>query len=103
MLTHQEKYDGTGYPQGLVGNDIPLGARIFAVADTLDAMTSDRPYRSALPFAVAREEIAQQSGRQFDPSAVKAFLSVPEEIWKRASQERPQVRPLQVNAQHQAL
>ncbi|MCL4523228.1 MAG: HD domain-containing protein [Acidobacteria bacterium] len=78
-LTHQERYDGTGYPQGLGGEEIPLGARIFAVADTLDAMTSDRPYRRALSLEAAREEIERESGRQFDPGVVKAFLSIPEE------------------------
>jgi HD-GYP domain-containing protein (c-di-GMP phosphodiesterase class II) len=57
VLCHQERFDGTGYPRGLKGSEIPLGARIFSVADTLDAMTSDRPYRSALPFAEARAEI----------------------------------------------
>ncbi|MBI3661734.1 MAG: HD domain-containing protein [Acidobacteria bacterium] len=79
-LTHQERYDGTGYPQGLAGKEIPLGARIFAVADTLDAMTSDRPYRRALPLEAAREEIKRESGRQFDPEVVRAFLSIPEEV-----------------------
>ncbi len=82
VLTHQERYDGTGYPQGLAGDEIPLGARIFAVADTLDAMTSNRPYRRALGFAAARDEIVRQSGRQFDPEVVAAFLSVPEQVWQ---------------------
>jgi response regulator RpfG family c-di-GMP phosphodiesterase len=82
VLTHQEAYDGTGYPQGLMGEEIPLGARIFAVADTLDAMTSDRPYRSALPMAVAREEIRRESGRQFDPRVVEAFFAIAEEVWE---------------------
>jgi putative nucleotidyltransferase with HDIG domain len=81
VLTHQERFDGTGYPQGLIGEEIPLGARIFAVADTLDAMTSDRPYRKALPFSAAREEIIRESGRQFDPAVVAAFLSIPEGVW----------------------
>ena len=81
VLTHQERYDGTGYPQGLVGEEIPLGARIFSVADTLDAITSDRPYRRALPFSTARDEITRESGRQFDPEVVRVFLSVPEEVW----------------------
>jgi response regulator RpfG family c-di-GMP phosphodiesterase len=80
VLTHHERYDGTGYPQGLLGDEIPLSARIFAVADTLDAMTSDRPYRRALPYAAARAEIIQESERQFDPKVVKEFLSIPEEI-----------------------
>jgi putative nucleotidyltransferase with HDIG domain len=82
VLTHQERYDGTGYPQGLVGAEIPLGARIFAVADTLDAMTSDRPYRRALPFEAARDEIVRESGRQFDPEVVQAFLKIPESAWQ---------------------
>lgn len=81
VLTHQERYDGTGYPQGLVGEEIPLGARIFSVADTLDAMTSDRPYRRALPFAAARDEISRESGRQFDPGVVRVFLGVADEVW----------------------
>jgi cyclic di-GMP phosphodiesterase len=82
VLTHQERYDGTGYPQGLVGEEIPLGARVFAVADTLDAMTSDRPYRRALPFSAAQAEITRESGRQFDPEVVRAFLSIPEKVWE---------------------
>jgi HD-GYP domain-containing protein (c-di-GMP phosphodiesterase class II) len=82
VYSHQERWDGTGYPRGLKSNEITLGARIFAVADTLDAMCSDRPYRSALPFSAAREEIIRWSGRQFDPEVVKAFLSMPETIWE---------------------
>jgi putative nucleotidyltransferase with HDIG domain len=80
VLTHHERYDGTGYPQGLRGDEIPLSARIFAVADSLDAMTSDRPYRPALPCSAAREEIIRESGRQFDPKVVKGFLAIPEEV-----------------------
>jgi len=79
ILAHHERFDGTGYPQGLVALEIPLGSRIFAVADTLDAMTSDRPYRRALPYLTAREEIIRESGRQFDPAVVQAFLTIPEE------------------------
>lgn len=82
VLAHQERYDGTGYPQGLIEEEIPLGARIFAVADTLDAMTSDRPYRKALPFSAAREEIIRESGKQFDPDVVRVFLSIPEDTWE---------------------
>ena len=81
VLTHHEQFDGGGYPQGLSGTKIPLGARIFAVADTLDAMTSDRPYRPATTFAVAREEIIKQSGKQFDPAVVSAFLAIDEGVW----------------------
>lgn len=79
LLTHHERYDGTGYPRGLKGDQIPLAARIFAIADTLDAMTSDRPYRKALPFTTAREEIRAQAGSQFDPRVVEVFLSIPED------------------------
>lgn len=84
VLTHQERYDGRGYPAGLSGSDIPLGARIFAVADTLDAMTSDRPYRKALSLHQAIEEIRKEAGRQFDPEVVRAFLSIPEHTWIEA-------------------
>ncbi|MBZ5513569.1 MAG: response regulator [Acidobacteriia bacterium] len=81
VLTHHERFDGTGYPQGLVGAEIPLGARIFAVADTLDAMTSDRPYRRALSFVAAREEVRRCGGTQFDPKVAKAFLSIELGTW----------------------
>ena len=81
VLTHQECFNGGGYPQGLKGEEIPLGARIFAVADTMDAMMSDRPYRRGRPYSVAREEIERESGRQFDPQVVAVFLSIPEETW----------------------
>jgi len=92
VLTHQERYDGTGYPQGLVGDEIPVGARIFAVADTLDAMTSDRPYRRALPTSTARAEITLESGRQFDPEVVQVFLSLPEQIWENIRLEVAGIR-----------
>jgi putative nucleotidyltransferase with HDIG domain len=81
VLSHQEFYDGGGYPRGLQGEEIPLGARIFAVADTLDAMTSDRPYRKALPISAARQEIQKYSGTQFDPQVVQAFLTKPDSFW----------------------
>src|SRR5499427_1100218 len=81
VYAHQERFDGTGYPRGLKANEIPLGARIFSVADTLDAITSDRPYRAKLPFSVAREEIQRWSGRQFDPEVVEIFLQMPLTIW----------------------
>ena len=81
VLSHQECFDGSGYPRGLKGEQIPLGARIFAVADTLDAMISDRPYRKALPISAAREEIERFSGRQFDPQVVEIFLAQPERLW----------------------
>jgi response regulator RpfG family c-di-GMP phosphodiesterase len=77
---HHERWDGAGYPDRLAGEQIPLGARIFAVADTLDAMTSSRPYRAALDWSVAVEEIHAQSGRQFDPVVVQAFLTEQERL-----------------------
>jgi ribonuclease P protein subunit RPR2 len=73
VRSHHERWDGAGYPDGLTREEIPAGARIFAVADTLDAMTSDRPYRGALPWADAQREIVAQSGTQFDPEVVAAF------------------------------
>jgi putative nucleotidyltransferase with HDIG domain len=81
VLAHQEFYDGSGYPRGLRSDHIPLGARIFTIADSLDAMVSDRPYRRALPMSHAREEIKRCSGSQFDPEVVKVFLSIPEQHW----------------------
>lgn len=74
---HHERWDGMGYPDGLKGDRIPLGARIFAVGDSFDAMTSDRPYRRALLIDAAREEIRRCAGTQFDPSVVTAFMSIP--------------------------
>lgn len=80
VFSHQEKYDGTGYPQGLSGEEIPLGARLFALVDTLDAITSDRPYRMAGSFEQAQSEIIAGSGGQFDPSAVGVFMSLEREL-----------------------
>jgi putative nucleotidyltransferase with HDIG domain len=82
VYAHQERYDGLGYPRGLKGEEIPLGARIFAIADTLDAMRSDRPYRKAQSIQAARKEIELWAGRQFDPSIVKVFLEMPDNIWE---------------------
>ena len=81
VFSHQEHFDGSGYPNRLKAGEIPVGARIFAVADTLDAITSDRPYRKASSFDVAREEILRCSGTQFDPSVVEVFLKIPNELW----------------------
>jgi len=75
VLCHEERFDGSGYPRGLAGESIPLWARLFAVIDTLDAMTSDRPYRKGAPFDTARAEIVRRSGSQFDPVAVDVFLA----------------------------
>jgi HD-GYP domain-containing protein (c-di-GMP phosphodiesterase class II) len=82
VLAHQERWDGTGYPFSLKGYQIPLGARLFAVADTFDALTSDRVYRRSATCEEARQVIAQESGRQFDPVVVKAFLDVPVAEWE---------------------
>jgi putative nucleotidyltransferase with HDIG domain len=76
VYSHQERYDGTGYPRGLKAEQIPLGARIFAIADTLDAMTTDRPYRRGLTFEQSVQEVIRYSGRQFDPLCVEAFLRI---------------------------
>ena len=80
VRSHHERWDGLGYPDQLFGEEIPLGARIFAVADTLDAITSDRPYRSAGPWERAHAEIVAESGRQFDPDVVAAFLDSEETL-----------------------
>ena len=76
---HHERWDGRGYPQGLRGETIPLAARIFAVADSFDAMTSDRPYRRGRPRAEARAELQRGAGTQFDPAVLAAFLRIPDE------------------------
>ena len=81
VYSHQEHYDGNGYPNRVRAGQIPIGARIFAVADTLDAITSDRPYRKARSFDVARGEILRCSGTQFDPAVVEVFLKIPNELW----------------------
>jgi putative two-component system response regulator len=83
VLSHQERWDGDGYPNNIKGTAIPLGARIFGVVDTLDAMTSDRPYRKALPFEAAREEVRRCSGTQFDPRVAEVFLSIEPDTWKK--------------------
>jgi len=82
IFAHHERCDGSGYPRGLKTQKIPIGARIFAVADTFDAMTSDRPYRRALPFEASREVIARGAGKRYDSHVAKVFLSIPDETWK---------------------
>lgn len=76
---HHERYDGKGYPDGLKGEEIPLFARIIAVADSYDAMTSKRSYRDALPQEVVREEITRGIGTQFDPHVAKIMLMIMDE------------------------
>jgi response regulator RpfG family c-di-GMP phosphodiesterase len=80
VRSHPERWDGRGYPDGLVRDEIPLGARVFAVADALDAMTSNRPYRRAISWNSARTEILDQRKRQFDPDVVDAFVAVEGEL-----------------------
>jgi putative nucleotidyltransferase with HDIG domain len=82
VYSHQERFDGTGYPRHLKGEEIPLGARIFSVADTLDAITSHRAYRQAQSLSAARAEIKRCSGSQFDPEVVGVFLEMPDAIWE---------------------
>jgi putative nucleotidyltransferase with HDIG domain len=99
VLCHHERWDGTGYPRRLQGEAIPLAARIFAVVDSLDAITSERPYRPGRSFAEACETISAGSGTQFSPDVVEAFLRVPESGWSRIRErfEHPSgERPLDV-------
>jgi putative nucleotidyltransferase with HDIG domain len=80
---HHERWDGAGYPDGLAGEAIPLAARVFALADALDALTSERPYRAAISFAEARRQIRAETGAQFDPAIVAAYETVPDEAFAR--------------------
>jgi HD-GYP domain-containing protein (c-di-GMP phosphodiesterase class II) len=79
VLAHHERYDGQGYPRGLTGDDIPLGARIFAIVDAYTAMTSDRPHRKKMPHEMALKEILRNSLTQFDPEVVRAFVRCEEQ------------------------
>jgi putative nucleotidyltransferase with HDIG domain len=94
IRTHHERYDGSGYLRGLKAGEIPIGARIFAVADTLDAITSDRPYRSAQPFEDGFKVIHSQSGRLFDPQITGAFFSLPKETWQAIATQHHQASSL---------
>lgn len=87
VYSHQEWFNGEGYPRHLRGEEIPLGARIFSVADTFDAITSDRIYRPAQSYSAARAEISRFSGRQFDPEIVKVFLGMPDKVWEDLRKE----------------
>ncbi len=93
ILYHHEKYDGSGYPRGLKGEEIPLESRIFALADTLDAITSHRPYRAERDFHTAREEIVKNAGSHFDPQVVEAFCSLDIEKWERIRYETTRLIP----------
>lgn len=90
VLCHEERFDGSGYPAGLKGEEIPLAARLFAIIDTLDAMTFDRPYRKALPFDTAKTEIVRMAGSQFDPVAVDTFLREETALREMSAMEFPQ-------------
>lgn len=85
ILTHHERFDGTGYPGRLKGNEIPIGSRIFGLVDTLDAMTSNRPYRNELPFEAVVNEIKKFRGSQFDPELADLFLSIPRSKWEECA------------------
>jgi ribonuclease P protein subunit RPR2 len=87
VRSHHERWDGGGYPDALEGEAIPLAARVFAVADVLDALTTDRPYRPAIPLNAAREMIVAEAGKHFDPSVVEAFRSVRDETFERIAAE----------------
>jgi len=82
ILSHHERFDGTGYPRKLKGKQVPIGARIFVLIDTLDAMTTDRPYRKALPFESVIKEVGRCRGTQFDPEIADLFLSIPRKQWE---------------------
>jgi cyclic di-GMP phosphodiesterase len=92
ILAHHERCDGSGYPRGLKAEEIALGARIFAVADSFDAMTSDRPYRSAMPFEVGRDEIQRAAGKLFDRTVVRAFLAISVSKWAAIREEAARVQ-----------
>ena len=87
VLQHQERWDGKGYPQGLAGEAICIGARIFSIIDAMDAITSDRPYRQGSSIEFARGEITRCAGTQFDPHLVETYLSIPQSEWERIRQQ----------------
>jgi len=101
VLYHQEKWNGSGYPFGMKGEQIPLGARLFAVADTFDALTSNRPYRNACTYTQARKIIEEESGKQFDPKIAAAFCKIPanewDEIRNRVIQQTAQRREIKAH------
>jgi HD-GYP domain-containing protein (c-di-GMP phosphodiesterase class II) len=93
ILYHHERYDGTGYPKRLKKDKIPVEARIFALADALDAITSHRPYRKERSFKTAKKEIQNNSGSQFDPAVVEAFSSVELDSWEKIRYETTKLLP----------
>jgi cyclic di-GMP phosphodiesterase len=94
VVTHHERWDGSGYLRGMKAEQIPIGARIFAIADTLDAITSDRPYRSAQPFEEGFKVIRTESGRLYDPQVVEAFFTIPCETWPAIARNQRKSTPL---------
>ncbi len=100
VLTHHENFDGSGYPEGLKGDAIPIGSRIFSVVDSFDAMTSHRPYRKAMSYERARKEIEAGSGAQYDPAVVSGFLTVKRDEWaairERTAHKRTRPDPVLV-------
>jgi hypothetical protein len=102
VLSHQERWDGQGYPRNLRGQEIHIGARIFAVADTLDAMTSDRPYRKGTSFANAIAEIHRCAGTQFDREVVRAFLDIGEQALIKIREDMANRKLTLVQAEAQA-
>jgi HD-GYP domain-containing protein (c-di-GMP phosphodiesterase class II) len=87
VRSHHERWDGSGYPDRLAGEDIPLAARVFSVADVLDALTTDRPYRPATSLRYARAMITSESGTQFDPRVLDAFNSIDDQVFERIATE----------------
>jgi putative nucleotidyltransferase with HDIG domain len=87
VRSHHERWDGKGYPDGLAGEEIPIAARVFAVADVLDALTTNRPYRPASPLPRARAMIEAESGTHFDPQVIGAFKRIPDETFERIGAE----------------
>lgn len=85
ILSHHEAWDGHGYPHGVSGDAIPVGARVIALADTIDAMSTSRPYRDALSVDAVKEEVRRESGRQFDPDICRAVLA--DESWREIQRE----------------
>jgi putative nucleotidyltransferase with HDIG domain len=106
VLQHHERWDGAGYPAGLKASDTVIGARIFQVVDTIDAITTDRPYRRARDFAAARAEVVRCQGTQFDPMVVEAFLTVPVEDWehiRRSVEQAAERLPCAQPSRHSSL
>jgi putative nucleotidyltransferase with HDIG domain len=97
VYSHHERFAGGGYPRGLQKEEIPVGARIFSIADTLDAMISDRPYRRGCPLAEAREAISALSGTQFDPEIIRCFERVPDQLIEHLRRHFRDVEPITTN------